>query len=94
MNVKTVVATAMAACGLVGTVFCGVQIADERYVNDSDFKSFAVEAFYEKFFANEDLMLEARRRGDVEAERKYQRNMERLKAKICGIDPNWTRCSE
>lgn len=92
-KLKTTIATAVAVCSLIGLVFGGVVAADARYVSATDFQSFAVEDYYEKYYHNEDLMLEAQKRNDHEAVRKYRRNMERLAAKICAINPDWERCS-
>lgn len=89
---KAIIATAAAAVALIGSVFGGVQIADQRYVQTSQFEQYAVEDFYAKFYAAEDRYLAARESGDVKTERSARRDMERLRAKICRIDPTWERC--
>jgi len=89
---KAALATAAAAAALIGTVFGGVQVADSRYVQVSQFAQYAVEDFYDKFYEAEDRKIAAEASGDEKAAREAQRDMERLKAKICDIDPKWERC--
>lgn len=89
---KAAVATALSAVALIGSIYTGLAAADARYVQVSQFEQYAVEDFYAKYYAAEDRKLAAEQRGDEAAERKEERAMERLKAKICRIDPAWERC--
>lgn len=89
---KTALATAAGAVALIGSIYGGLVAADSRYVQTSQFEQYAVEDFYDKFYEAEDRKLEAEESGDDKAAREAQRTMERLKAKICHIDPDWERC--
>ena len=89
---KATITKAAAVCGLIAAIWGGLVAADNRYVQTTQFEAYAVEDFYTKFFAAEDRLIDAESRGDDTAARRAKRDMERLKTKICKIDPEWERC--
>ena len=60
-----------------------------NFVSASDFNSYIVEDFYDKYYDMEEELIQED--DDAEA-RKIRRNMERLRAKICAIEPEWEEC--
>ncbi len=63
-----------------------------NFVSASDFESYIVEDFYEKYFDMEDALEDAEDEGDEDEVRQLERNMARLKAKICAIESQWQEC--
>lgn len=89
---EAMIKTLAVLAGLVGGVWTAVEVADNRYVATSELKSLSVEIFYREFFDAEDKLRAAEARGDTQAIKDQKRRLERLKAKICKIEPTWERC--
>ena len=60
-----------------------------NFVSASDFNDYIIEDFYDKYYEYEDA-LEVEE--DADDRRRLIRNMARLKAKICAIEPEWEEC--
>ena len=79
--------------GTIWTMITGTVLAVlymfSTFVSASDFESYIIEDFYDKYYAYED---ELRIEEDPDDIRKIERNMARLKAKICAIEPEWEEC--
>lgn len=88
------ITTAAALIALIGSIGGGIYVAESRYVRTQDFAQYAVEDFYDKFYAAEDRYNAAVARGDEKAASTAKRTMERLRAKICAIEPSWPRCDD
>lgn len=64
------------------------------FVTASEFEEYVVEDYYENFYRLEDRHAKAVRQGDEDRAREFQRSMDRLRAKICKVDPDWTYCDD
>ncbi len=65
-----------------------------NFVSASDFESYIVEDFYEKYYDMEDALEDAEDEDDEDEVRQLKRNMTRLRAKICAIESLWEECDE
>ena len=89
------IATIVAVFALCGSVFGGIQIADTRYVSAQSFDAFTVEIFYEQYYKAEDRLIDAQDDDDdPDRINELDRRLERLRAKICKIEPDWEQCPD
>ena len=86
------IATVTALALLVGGVFGSVQALDMRYVGVEQFEDLSVEVFYNQYYNTLDRLRAAEREGDSSYALELTRRLERLKAKICKVEPEWERC--
>ncbi len=73
---------------LMGTVAAVVYMFS-NFVSASDFGDYIVEDYYDKYYDMEDDLEDEADDDDI---RRLKRNMVRLKAKICEIEPEWEEC--
>lgn len=64
------------------------------FVTFSDFNELSVEVYYAQFYDTIDRLKHAQDDGELEYSRELGRRLERLKAKICKIEPEWERCDD
>ena len=79
--------------GTIWTMITGTVIAIvymfSNFVSASDFKEYIIEDFYDKYYEMEDALEVEDDPDDI---RRLERNMARIKAKICAIEPEWEEC--
>lgn len=84
--------------GMIWTVLAGTAggmvYVSNAYVSTVQFKQFAVEIYYDQYYEVEDRIRRALEEEDFERARELGRRLERLRAKICDVEPQWVRCSE
>ena len=73
---------------ITGTVIAIVYMFS-NFVSASDFKEYIIEDFYDKYYEMEDALEVEDDPDDI---RRLERNMARIKAKICAIEPEWEEC--
>ena len=73
---------------ITGTVLAIVYMFS-TFVSASDFNDYIVEDFYDKYYAMEDALETETDPDDI---RRLERDMSRIKAKICAIEPEWEEC--
>lgn len=93
-NCQKILAIVGTIFALLATAWGGTTVLDNRYVAASELKSLSVEIFYREFWDAEERLRDAKERGDQQAIKDQQHRLERLKAKICSIEPNWQRCGD
>lgn len=86
------IASVTALALLVGGVFGGVQALDMRYVGIEQFEDLSVEVFFQQYYDTLDRKNAAERNGDFDYALELTRRLERLKSKICKVEPDWERC--
>lgn len=86
---KTISGGAMFNVGQMGLVASAVVYMFTTFVSASDFNSYIVEDFYDKYYMAEELLIVE---SDDAARRRIERTMERLRTKICEIEPEWEQC--
>ena len=86
------IASVTALALLVGGVFGSVQALDMRYVGVEQFEDLSVEVFFQQYYDTLDRKMAAERNGDLEYAVELTRRLERLKSKICKVEPDWERC--
>jgi len=74
---------------LVGTATAIVWMFT-NFVSIGDFESYIIEDFYDRYYEYEDDLIEA---DDPDEVRRLERDMARLKSKICNIEPEWQECN-
>lgn len=92
MTIKLVTGTLVAACALVGSIFGSVMALDQRYVSTAQFLELSVEVYYSQFYETLDRMQIAKANEQAEYVKELERRIEKLKAKICELEPEWQRC--
>lgn len=79
--------------GLVWTMITGTAVAlvwiFNNFVSASDFNELASELYIEKYYTLEDALEDEDEQGDID---RIERDMKRLKLKICRIEPQWEEC--
>jgi hypothetical protein len=78
---------------LAGTVIAVVYMFT-TFVTVADFNELSVEVYYSQFYDTIDRLKEAENAGENEYSLELERRLERLKAKICAIEPDWERCDK
>ncbi len=73
---------------LVGTALA-ITYMFNTFVTASDFESYIVEDFYDRYYQYEDALIEEE---DPDEIRRLERDMARLKSKICAIEDEWQEC--
>ena len=63
-----------------------------EYVTAGAFEQMSVDMWYGQYYDRLDDYDEAIAEGNEELAEEYKRQMERIKAKICKVDPDWERC--
>ena len=91
---KAWIATAAGILALVGTVFGGVEILDSRYVASSELQSLSIEIFYREYREAQKDLQKAKEARNAEAIADIEFRLERLRGKICAIEPQWPRCKD
>lgn len=84
--------TAASLLAAIPLTWGGLEAMDTRYAAASEVKQMAVDIWYGQYYDRLDDYDEAIDEGREELAREYKRRMERLKAKICAIEPEWERC--
>lgn len=78
---------------LAGTVVAVVYMFT-TFVTVADFNELKVEVYYSQFYETIDRLRDAESNGEQEYSRELERRLERLKAKICEVEPEWERCDK
>ncbi len=78
---------------LAGTVIAVVYMFT-TFVTVADFNELKVEVYYSQFYETIDRLRDAEANGEQEYSRELERRLERLKAKICDVEPEWERCDK
>ena len=89
---KAWIATAAGIFALIGTVWGGVTALDYRYAPAGKVEEMSLDIWYGQYYDRLDDYDEAVAEGNRELAEEYKRQMERIKAKICEVDPEWERC--
>jgi hypothetical protein len=85
------IVTLTAVSGLFAALWGGVEVMDRRYVASKSFDSLSVEIFYDRYYDTEDRIND--RKDDPDADlTDLKRRLERLRSKICKIEPEWEQC--
>lgn len=92
MTIKLVTGTLIAGSVLIGSIFGGVMALDQRYVSTAQFLELSVEVYYSQFYETLDRMQIAKTNEQAEYVKELERRFEKLKAKICELEPEWQRC--
>lgn len=66
----------------------------EDLVSSEDFEEFSVEVYYEQYYNLLERLFNAEDQGQDELANEFGKRLEKLKVKICRIDPEWDRCDE
>lgn len=77
---------------LIGVVFGGVQVMDSRYVASEQFSDFSAEVYFSQYYETIDRIRAAKDNGENDYAKELEHRLERLKAKICKVEPSWERC--
>jgi len=78
---------------LAGTVVAVVYMFT-TFVTVADFNELSVEVYYSQFYDTIDRLRDAESNGENDYALELKRRLERLKAKICEIEPEWERCDK
>ena len=78
---------------LAGTVVAVVYMFT-TFVTVADFNDLSVEVYYSQFYDTIDRLRDAEVSGENDYALELNRRFERLKAKICEIEPEWERCDK
>ncbi len=78
---------------LAGTVVAVVYMFT-TFVTVAQFEDLSVEVYYAQFYDTIDRLRDARSADESEYSLELERRLERLKAKICDIEPEWERCDK
>jgi hypothetical protein len=83
INLSMISATAAAVIWMFST-----------FASAADVEEIKLDQWYGQFYDRLDDRDEAVAEGNAKLAAEYERQMERLKAKICEADPEWERCDE
>ena len=82
--------------GSIWTMIAGTAVAVvymfSNFVSMTEFNDLYSNVMYDSYYELLDQRDVAEEKGKDDLARELGRQMERLKAKICKIDPNWERC--
>ena len=81
--------------GTVVALIAAMSYANTNFVSTSDFSEFSVEIYYEQYYANVERLEKAKREHAPSATvNDLRRRIERLRTKICTIEPEWRECQQ
>ena len=80
--------------GLIALTASAVLWMFSTFASAADVEEIKLDQWYGQFYDRLDDRDEAVDEGNPQLAAEYERQMERLKAKICEADPEWERCDE
>ena len=78
---------------LIGMTASAVVWITTTFASSAEVDDIKIDIAYGQFYDRLDDYDEAIAEGRSELAREYKRQMERLRAKICAVDPEWERCN-
>jgi hypothetical protein len=78
--------------GTIAAMILGFQWITTGFVASEDFEQFSVEIYYDQYYSILKDYREAELDGETDWLDELGIRLERLKTKICAIDPEWERC--
>ena len=83
-----------AAVSLFGAGWGGLQGLDARYAASGAVQQLSVDIWYGQFFDRLDDLQETQAEGNDELAEVYRRQLQRLLAKICAVEPEFEYCED
>jgi hypothetical protein len=80
--------------GLISTTAAVVVWVFATFASAAEVEEIKIDIAYGQYYDRLDDRDEAVAEGNPVLAREYERQMERLKAKICEADPEWERCDD
>lgn len=80
--------------GIGGTVAAAIVWVYATFATAAEVEDLRTDIAYGQYYDRLDDRDESLAEGNEELAAEYERQMERLKAKICESDPEWERCDE
>lgn len=65
-----------------------------NFVTIAEFQSVTVELLYDQYYKTIERINTAQKAGERNYEAELKQRLEKLRAKICEVEPEWERCKE
>lgn len=94
INAGLISTTALVVVWVFSTFASASDLEELKRHHDEALEEINVDIWYGQFYDRLDDFDEANDEGNDSLAQEYARQMERLRAKICEVDPEWERCEE
>jgi len=71
-----------------------LQLEHGNMVTTEQFDQFSIEVYYRSYYDTLDRIFHAEANGQDALAEELKRNLERIRAKICAVEPEWERCEQ
>lgn len=78
--------------GTAGAIVALFAYMSTNFVAVDEFNQMSVEVFYGQYYDNLERIEAAQRAGNEQRVRELTQRNEKLRAKICKVEPEWERC--